>query len=85
MTLRSLSLGRTLVPESTRDFDHSIYYPAALQETATAYAEILDVKLDAQDGATHATFNDEGMVVDAFCNHALFLSIQAHRDAEQSS
>ena len=73
------------MPESTRDFDHSIYYPAALQETATAYAELLDVKLDAQDGATHATFNDEGMVVDAFCNHALFLSIQAHRDAEQSS
>jgi len=74
-----------LVPESIRDFDHSIYDPAALAETAAVYAEILDVKLEKQEGATHATFDDEGMVVDAFCNHALFLSIQSFRDSEQSS
>lgn len=73
------------MPESTREFDHSIYYPSALHETASAYAEIIDVKLETQDGSTHATFDDEGMVVDAFCNHALFLSVQTHRDSEQSS
>ena len=73
------------MPESTRDFDHSIYHPSAVQETAEVYADYVDVKLDTTDDATRATFNDEGMVVDAFCNHALFLSIQAHREAGQSA
>ena len=73
------------VPESVRAFDHSIYYPSAVEETVGIYSEIVGVKLDVKDGATHATFADEGMVVDAFCNHALFLSIQAHRDSEQTS
>lgn len=73
------------MPESIRDFDHSIYAHSALEETASVYAEILDVQLDAKEGSTQATFADEGMVVDAFCNHALFLSIQAQRDSEQTS
>ena len=85
MTSRYPSRGRMPVPESVRSFDHSIYYQTAIEETAAAYAEIVDMKLDVQDGSTHATFDDEGMVVDAFCNHALFLSIQAHRDSEQTS
>lgn len=73
------------MPEVTRDFAHSIYYPSALHETAEAYAELVEVQLEPQDDTTCATFSEEGMIVDAFCNHALFLSIQAYRDSEEAS
>ena len=70
------------VPESVRAFHHSIYAQDALQATVNAYAEVVEVSLETTDEQTQATFAESGMVVDAFCNHALFLSIQSFRDRE---
>ena len=70
------------MPESVRSFHHSIYAQEAIQATIDAYAEVVQVSIEATDDETQATFAESGMVVDAFCNHALFLSIQSFRERE---
>ena len=69
--------------EVKRIFHHSIYNKAALEETKMAYGELLDTTFKDDANLTEAEFttDDENgaMFVDAFCNHALFLTIQEHR------
>jgi hypothetical protein len=71
-------------------FDHSIYSPDAVQSAAEVYAELLNIGLESTDGATQAVFSDLDpdngqMLIDAFCNHVLFDSIQRHRATEVSA
>ena len=72
------------MPKATREFSHSLYGKSALEETQAAYGEILNIALDHQDGNSSATFendsDDLAFYVDAFCNHALFLTIQQYRE-----
>ena len=74
--------------ESQRTFSHRLYNQNAIQETIEAYAELLSVEIEANSDNTEATFKtsaeDGPMFVDAFCNHALFLSIQAHRQGDEA-
>jgi len=72
------------VPSSTRHFSHEVYSPEAIAATRDAYSEVTEVTIQSSESGTDATFSDEGLVVDAFCNHALFLSIQAFRSSEAS-
>ena len=69
--------------ETQRVFQHSLYSSAALVETKDAYGEFVEASFEQSNDSTIATFKaDEengAVIVDAFCNHALFLSIQAHR------
>ena len=69
--------------ETQRVFQHSLYSSAALVETQDAYREFVEASFEHSSDSTTATFRaDEengAVIVDAFCNHALFLSIQAHR------
>lgn len=65
-------------------FDHSIYSPGSISAAADAYAELLTVSLSADEGQTTAHFEgadveDGQMLVDAFCNHVLFDTIQRYR------
>ena len=84
MSLKYQSRGRSPVPKATREFSHSLYRTAALEETQQAYGEILRVAFEHTEGNTLATFeNDDDdltFYVDAFCNHALFLTIQQYRE-----
>ena len=71
-------------------FDHSIYSPDSISAAVEAYAELLTVTLADADGATTANFNDldpeDGeMLVDAFCNHVLYESIQRNRNNEANA
>ena len=72
------------MPEATRVFDHSLYREAALEETRLAYGEILRVTFEHLESTTSVTFenddDDLDFYVDAFCNHALFLTIQQYRE-----
>jgi hypothetical protein len=74
--------------ETKRTFHHDLYNPNALLETQEAYSGLLSTVFDAQESQTLADFTAEGedgpMFVDAFCNHALFLSIQAHRNGSDA-
>lgn len=69
--------------ETRRVFQHHLYSPDALAETKAAYTGFIEAAFEASSESTTATFtgNDENgdVIVDAFCNHALFLTIQAHR------
>ena len=69
--------------ETRRVFQHSLYHPSALSETQEAYSDFVETVFEQSDDGTTATFKaDEEngpVIVDAFCNHALFLSIQTHR------
>ena len=71
-------------------FDHSIYSPDSIANAAKAYAELLTIALEAGETSTTARFSDldaeDGpMLVDAFCNHALFETIQRYRTDEASA
>lgn len=72
------------MPDISRLFDHTLYRPEALSQTADAYAGHVSVSLESQDADTQAVFSGESddltMLVDAFSNHALFLTIQAYRE-----
>ena len=72
------------MPSSSREFHHDFYAPSALGETQQAYGELLSVELEELQQHTRATFVHEGddlaFYVDAFSNHALFLTIQQFRD-----
>jgi len=74
--------------ETKRTFHHDLYNPNALLETQEAYSGLLSTVFDSQESQTLADFTAEGddgpMFVDAFCNHALFLSIQAHRNGSDA-
>ena len=74
------------MPSTTRDFHHDLYRPAALEETKAAYGELLNVSIEHGEHTTNATFEHEGddlgFYVDAFSNHALFLTIQKFRDGQ---
>jgi hypothetical protein len=67
-----------------RIFDHSLYRPECITETATAYDGLMNVVVTASSNATAVQFegqeDDLTMLVDAFSNHALFLSIGAFRE-----
>lgn len=69
--------------EARRVFQHHLYSPAALAETKEAYTGFIEATFEDVEGATAATFSGDeengDIIVDAFCNHALFLTIQAHR------
>ena len=71
-------------------FDHSIYSPDSISAAVEAYAGLLSVTLADDEGATTARFDeldpDEGeMLVDAFCNHVLYESIQRNRINEANA
>ena len=74
--------------KTTRDYTHSLYLQGAIEETKQAYAEILEISLEHSDTSTVATFQNDGedlsFLVDAFSNHALFLTIQRFRDGDGS-
>lgn len=73
---------------STRDFSHSLYAPSAIDETQSAYAELLPASI--AHGPTSSVVNftmtdeDSQMLVDAFCNHVLFLTIENFRGQNAS-
>ena len=66
----------------SRVFNNGIYLTAAIEETAEAYSEVLTATIETDETNTTVTFDgvDDVMLVDAFSNHALFLSIQSFRD-----
>ena len=72
------------MPKADREFSHSLYRKAALEETREAYGEILGIEFQHGESNTSATFendsDDLAFYVDAFCNHALFLTIQQYRE-----
>ena len=72
------------MPKATREFSHSLYRKAALEETRQAYGEILGIDFTHDESNTSATFENDSedlaFYVDAFCNHALFLTIQQYRE-----
>jgi len=74
------------VHSTTREFHQDLYRQAALEETRMAYGELLDVSFDAGEHSVNVTFSHEGddldFYVDAFCNHALFLTIQNFREGQ---
>jgi hypothetical protein len=78
------------VPKSfTRDFSHSLYSAAALDDTQGAYGELLPTTISHGPHSTTVDFavveDEEGqMLVDAFCNHALFLTIERFRGQNAS-
>lgn len=76
------------MPETSRTFDHSLYPSDALSQTAAAYSGVMSVSLETTDTSTVAQFDVSGedapMLIDAFSNHALFLSIQVFREQAQT-
>lgn len=69
---------------STRDFSHSLYNPASIDDTQSAYDGILPAVVSHGPHSTTVEFTmnddeDGHMLVDAFCNHALFLTIERFR------
>jgi hypothetical protein len=76
------------MPDISRVFDHTLYRTEALSQTADAYSGHVSVSLEPQDAETQAVFSGESddltMLVDAFSNHALFLSIQAYREGSDA-
>lgn len=68
------------------DFSHSLYNQQALEQTKEAYASILNADFEHVEGNSHAEFETEDdngpLLVDAFCNHALFLTIQMYREGD---
>ena len=68
----------------TREFSHSLYNPASIDETQSAYDGLLPAVVS--HGPTSSTVDftmtddeDGQMLVDAFSNHALFLTIERFR------
>ncbi len=74
------------MPSATREFHHDLYRPAALEETQLAYGELLGVAFESGEHFTRATFDHDGddldFYIDAFSNHALFLTIQKFREGQ---
>jgi hypothetical protein len=74
------------VSNTDRDFSHSLYNQEALDATKDAYSGLLSVALSHAENNSHASFDVEdengALLVDAFCNHALFLTIQQYRAGE---
>jgi hypothetical protein len=68
----------------SRVYDHSLYLASAISETAEAYGELMSISVSSDGSTTTATFDDveDIMYVDAFSNHALFLSIQEFRNGD---
>ena len=71
-------------------FDHSLYSPTSVESAAAAYGELLSISLAVEEGKTVATFADMdpehgAMLVNAFCNHVLFETVQHRRSAEMSA
>ena len=90
MTSRSRSPGRKTVADTpTVTFDLGIYNRSCLLAAADVYSELMQVTFEDGDGAAIASFHgmESGhsqMLVDAFCNHALFETIQQFRAEEAS-
>ena len=75
--------------QRTVHFDHGLYLHTALEATAEAYASLMTIALEEGDGQTVAHFSDASedfgpSIFDAFCNHALFESIQRYRDGAEA-
>ncbi|MGB0640543.1 MAG: HxsD-like protein [Myxococcota bacterium] len=74
---------------SSREFSHSLYNPASIDDTQSAYEGLLPAVVSHGPHSTTVDFNmddnEEGkMLVDAFCNHALFLTIERFRGQSAS-
>ena len=74
--------------ETQLNFDHSLYNIHALDETAEAYGGHMSVVLTHGESATDGKFSVDGddgpLIVDAFCNHVLFLTIQVYRQGSDA-
>jgi hypothetical protein len=74
--------------ETQLTFDHSLYNIHALDETSEAYGEHLSVTLTHGESSTDGKFtveeDDDSLIIDAFCNHVLFLTIQAYRQGSEA-
>ena len=74
------------MPSATREFHHDLYRLTALEETQLAYGELLGVEFEPGEHLTRVTFEHDGedleFYIDAFSNHALFLSIQKFREGQ---
>jgi hypothetical protein len=73
------------VPE-TLHFSTSIYSAPAIEETAAAYAGLLECQIRESEGAIAVDLTpkveDIDDLVDHFANHALHLSIVQHRGTQ---
>ena len=69
--------------ETQLSFDHGLYSVQALDQTSQAYSDHMSIVLTHGDSSSEGKFSVEGedgpVIVDAFCNHVLFLSIQEYR------
>ena len=74
------------MPSTTRDFHHELYRHTAVEETHQAYAGLLNIVIEQSENHTRVSFEHDGddlmFYVDAFSNHALFLTIQQFRDGQ---
>ena len=69
-------------------FDGSLYRSDAISAAAQAYAELVKVELTQTGDAIVAKFSgfvgdDRQLVVNAFCNHALYETIVRQRQADE--
>jgi hypothetical protein len=69
-------------------FDGSLYLPDAIAAAAEAYAQLVRVELTPTADAIVAKLSgfvagDPGVIVNAFCNHALYETIVRRRQADQ--
>ena len=68
----------------TLEFSCSLYPQSAIEETATAYAELAEVEVEAQDSFVRVVLRPKVEIDDLsdhFANHALHLSIVQSRGA----
>jgi hypothetical protein len=74
--------------ETQITFDHSLYNTQALDLTSEAYGDHVSVSFSHGDSSTEGKFSVEGddgeLIVDAFCNHVLFLTIQSYRQGSEA-
>ena len=72
----------------TREFNHSLYAPSAIDHTQKAYEEYVHTSVSHGENSTTVDFSvneeDGEVLIDAFCNHALFLTIENFRGQNES-
>jgi len=70
---------------TTVHFDSDIYDSSAVQTARDAYSTLMNVQIDnSNPGHIQVYFSSDGKaaaqdLIDAFCNHALFETIQRYR------
>ena len=76
--------------KATIPFSRSLYSPDAVAATASAWADVLRVRLETHDSEITVTLSDPhpdltepfDALCDAFCNHALHETVTRHRAGE---